>query len=114
MPGSFLFSSDVFAATTIFAPSRAARSAMALPMPRLAPVIKSVLPFKLIFLSSRAKRHIPLLTSPLSKPAVEVRQPLGPNLLQSPKGQHFPPCPQTRLLQLLGRLIRRVVLNGAQ
>src|ERR1700731_4033644 len=31
---------------TTLAPSRAARSAMALPMPRLAPVTKSVLPFK--------------------------------------------------------------------
>ena len=44
VPGSFGCGSAVLAAITTFAPSRAARSPMALPMPRLAPVMKSVLP----------------------------------------------------------------------
>src|SRR5258706_4257450 len=44
VPGSFGCGSAVFAAMTMLAPSRAARRPMALPMPRLAPVMKSVLP----------------------------------------------------------------------
>ncbi len=44
VPGSLGCGSVVFAAMTMFAPSRAARSAMAWPMPRLAPVMKSVFP----------------------------------------------------------------------
>ena len=39
--------SAVFATTAMLAPSRAARSAIALPMPRLAPVMNSVLPSRL-------------------------------------------------------------------
>ena len=42
VPGSLGWGSAVFAATTTLAPSRAARSAIARPMPRLAPVMKSV------------------------------------------------------------------------
>jgi hypothetical protein len=42
VPGSFGWGSAVFAATATFAPSRAARNAIASPMPRLAPVMKSV------------------------------------------------------------------------
>ena len=44
VPGSFGLLSAVFAATTICAPSRAARSAIARPMPRDAPVMNKVLP----------------------------------------------------------------------
>src|SRR5690606_14002518 len=47
VPGSFGCGSAVLAAMAMLAPSRAARSAMASPMPRLAPVMNSVLPFKL-------------------------------------------------------------------
>src|SRR5690554_5276256 len=47
VPGSFGCGSAVLAAMAMLAPSRAARSAMARPMPRLAPVMNSVLPFKL-------------------------------------------------------------------
>ena len=43
VPGSFGCGSVVFEAMTMFAPSRAARSAIALPIPRLAPVMKRVL-----------------------------------------------------------------------
>src|SRR5512141_3020847 len=45
VPGSFGFGSTVLAAITTLAPSRAARSAIARPIPRLAPVMKSVFPF---------------------------------------------------------------------
>src|SRR3954466_16298348 len=44
VPGSFGCGSVVFAAMATFAPSRAARSAIASPMPRDAPVMNSVLP----------------------------------------------------------------------
>ena len=45
VPGSFGCGVSVLAAITILAPSRAARSAIASPMPRDAPVMKRVLPF---------------------------------------------------------------------
>ena len=48
MPGSLGWGSAVFAATATLAPSRAARSAIARPMPRLAPVMNSVLFFNVI------------------------------------------------------------------
>src|SRR5919112_350617 len=48
VPGSFGCGSAVLAATTMLAPSRAARSAMARPMPREAPVTNRVLPERLI------------------------------------------------------------------
>src|SRR5271154_2579470 len=44
VPESFGCGSAVFAAIAILAPSRAARSAMASPMPRDAPVMNNVLP----------------------------------------------------------------------
>ncbi len=46
VPGSFGWGSAVFAAMTTLAPSAAARRAMALPMPRLAPVMNRVLPLR--------------------------------------------------------------------
>ena len=46
VPGSFGFASAVFAAMTMLAPSAAARLAIARPMPRDAPVMKRVLPFR--------------------------------------------------------------------
>src|SRR6266571_4276523 len=45
VPGSLACSLVVLAAMATFAPSRAAASAIALPMPRLAPVMKRVLPW---------------------------------------------------------------------
>src|SRR5690349_22172734 len=44
VPGSLGCGSAVLAATTMLAPSRAARRALARPMPREAPVMKRVLP----------------------------------------------------------------------
>ncbi|CAM5440711.1 hypothetical protein RLIN73S_05604 [Rhodanobacter lindaniclasticus] len=44
VPGSFGFGTPLLAAITMFAPSRAARSAIARPMPREAPVMNKVLP----------------------------------------------------------------------
>src|SRR4051794_4687965 len=44
VPGSLGWGSAVFAAMTTFAPSRAARRPMARPMPREPPVMKTVLP----------------------------------------------------------------------
>src|ERR1044071_2765352 len=44
VPGNLGCASVVVAATTMLAPSRAARRPMALPMPRLAPVMNRVLP----------------------------------------------------------------------
>lgn len=60
VPGSFGCGSAVFAAITIFAPSRAAFKAIALPIPRDAPVMKSVRPanflsIKIIFYSDVKK-----------------------------------------------------------
>ena len=46
MPGSFGWGSAVLAATIMFAPSFAARKAIALPIPRDAPDINIVLPAK--------------------------------------------------------------------
>lgn len=46
VPGSFGWGAFVLAAIATFAPSFAARSAIARPIPRLAPLMKSVLPFK--------------------------------------------------------------------
>ena len=48
VPGSFGCGSAVFAAITILAPSSAARRAMALPIPRLAPVMNKVRPASLL------------------------------------------------------------------
>ncbi|KAG0906055.1 hypothetical protein G6F31_021860 [Rhizopus arrhizus] len=47
VPGSFGFGTDDLAAMATLAPSRAARNAMARPMPREPPVMKSVLPCRL-------------------------------------------------------------------
>ncbi|MEA3221183.1 MAG: hypothetical protein OZX49_02302 [Immundisolibacter sp.] len=47
VPGSLGCGWLVLAAMTMLAPSSAARSAIALPMPRLAPVMKSVFPYRL-------------------------------------------------------------------
>ena len=44
VPGNFGFGSDVFAAIATDAPSRAARRAIAKPMPREPPVINNFLP----------------------------------------------------------------------
>src|SRR5579863_10175393 len=44
VPGSLGCGSVVFPVTTIWAPSRAARSAMASPIPRLQPVMNNVFP----------------------------------------------------------------------
>src|SRR6266545_694465 len=52
VPGSFGFATFVFAAMTMLAPSTAARRAIAFPMPRLAPVMKSVLLESVPILSS--------------------------------------------------------------
>lgn len=49
VPGSLGCGSAVLAAITIFAPSRAAFSAIAFPMPRDAPVIKIVRPANFLF-----------------------------------------------------------------
>ena len=46
VPGSFGLGSEVFAAIAIDAPSRAARNAIARPIPRDPPVIKIFLPDK--------------------------------------------------------------------
>src|SRR5690554_4177096 len=48
VPGSLGCGSTVLAAITILAPSRAARSAIARPMPRDPPVMKTVLPFRVV------------------------------------------------------------------
>ena len=47
MPDSFEFGSAVFAAIVMFAPSLAARRAIAKPIPLLAPLMKRVFPDKL-------------------------------------------------------------------
>ena len=48
VPESLGWGSSVFPVTTTLAPSRAARSPMAFPMPRLAPVMKRVLPWRVL------------------------------------------------------------------
>src|SRR4051812_22446112 len=50
VPASLGCGSAVLAAMAILAPSRAARSAMASPMPRLAPEMNSVLPFSVVMM----------------------------------------------------------------
>src|SRR2546422_11543501 len=47
VPGNFGCGAAVLAAITMLAPSRAARSPMALPIPRLAPEMNKVFPFRL-------------------------------------------------------------------
>src|SRR5919197_5878172 len=59
VPGSLGCGSVVFAATITLAPSRAARRAIARPIPRLAPVMNSVLPFRSAMASpSRVAHHL--------------------------------------------------------
>src|SRR5580693_46457 len=57
VPCSFGCGSAVFAATAILAPSRAARSAIARPMPREAPVMNRVLPASDIAVSLLARQE---------------------------------------------------------
>ncbi len=52
VPGSFGWGSAVLAAMATLAPSAAARNAIALPMPRLPPVMKRVLPKRVLPLRS--------------------------------------------------------------
>jgi hypothetical protein len=59
VPGSFGFASAVLAATTTFAPSAAARSAIARPIPRLAPVMKSVFPFNVPMVNPPVRLRMP-------------------------------------------------------
>src|SRR5262245_18838823 len=54
VPGSLGCGLSVLATIAMLAPSRAARSAIALPMPRLAPVMKRVLPRRLMVRQSSA------------------------------------------------------------
>ena len=56
VPGSFGFGCSVFATTATFAPSCAARFAIARPMPREAPVMKRVFPLRLMGISCRTRR----------------------------------------------------------
>src|SRR5690242_241101 len=57
VPGSLGWGAVVFAAMTIFAPSRAALSAMALPIPRLAPVMNRTFPSRLDMVSPSGLSH---------------------------------------------------------
>src|SRR5690606_4533416 len=54
VPGSFGLATSDLAATTTLAPSRAARSAIARPMPREAPVMKRVLPERVLMACRRS------------------------------------------------------------
>lgn len=56
VPGSFGCGSAVLAATIILAPSRAAFNAIALPIPREAPVMKIVRPASFL-LAAKEQRH---------------------------------------------------------
>ena len=69
VPGSLGWTSVVFAAMATLAPSRAARSAIASPMPRLAPVMKSVLPAR----SAIYSEYAPFPIRPFSDPLSPVR-----------------------------------------
>src|SRR5215831_16660412 len=60
VPGSLGCGVSVFAAIATLAPSRAARSATASPMPREAPVMKSVLPLRDISDVEPVERFLPL------------------------------------------------------
>src|SRR5579871_4351038 len=86
VPGRCLCGSAVLAAMAMLAPSFAARSAMARPMPRLAPVMNRVLPERLMAfppLGGRRlvpvdARRIPLLHGRAAPDqAIEVRQALA-------------------------------------
>src|ERR1700722_19843835 len=86
VPGRCLCGSAVLAAMAMLAPSRAALSAMARPMPRLAPVMKRVLPARLIaFAPSGSDGAVPVDAGAVAAPlgaaathqAVEKRQALA-------------------------------------
>lgn len=64
VPGSFGCGSAVLAAITTLAPSRAALRAMAFPMPRLAPVMKSVQPASFLWGDSSSVTSSLLITDP--------------------------------------------------
>src|SRR5215212_9933354 len=64
VPGSFGCGSADLAAMTTLAPSRAARSPMARPIPRDAPVMNSVLPLSDIAFASTRQRQRRILHEP--------------------------------------------------
>src|ERR1700722_9136851 len=121
VPGSLGCASAVLAATTTFAPSRAARSPMALPIPRLAPVMKSVLPFSVDMgpalrrLSSR--RAAALVKQNVAQRVRESANelalpgrpwPLGPQLRYPPS----PPARRPALGQAVGSRVSPVPLHA--
>src|ERR1700683_3490393 len=86
VPGRCLCGSAGLAAMAMLAPSLAALSAMARPMPRLAPVMKRVLPARLMALApSGSDGAVPVDAGAVTAPfrpttahqAVEVRQALA-------------------------------------
>src|SRR6184192_3115199 len=89
VPGSFGCGSVVLAAMAMLAPSRAARLAMARPMPRLAPLMKSVFPL------SVDMRGAPSTNSTLDA----QRTPIGANA-SSEQNRRFPPYSLVVLLVL--------------
>src|SRR3954470_20886273 len=64
VPGSFGWGASVLPTTAMFAPSLAARSAIALPMPRVAPVMKRVLPARLMAREDSSGFCMPDQTNP--------------------------------------------------
>ena len=77
VPGSFGFGTFDFAATTTFAPSRAAARPMAWPMPRLAPVMKSVFPASEGIGSSGQRERVSMAAAPRRGNPAEGRRDIG-------------------------------------
>src|ERR1700687_1539104 len=82
VPGSLGGGSAVFAAMTTLAPSAAARRAMALPMPRLAPVMNRVLPLRsAMVLDASIRICRAARVSSAGFPPGRQRQPILPHLV---------------------------------
>src|SRR5579863_4076635 len=109
VPGSFGCGLAVLAATAMLAPSRAARSAIARPMPRLAPLMNSVFPARLTPPPSAVARRRSECSAPAPSTARTCALELDAIALRilHVEGASLPACTVAR-----GRIVRCNALIG--
>ncbi len=104
---SFGCGSAVFAAMAMFAPSRAARSAIARPMPRDAPVMKSVLPRSDIDQLASAKGASCTKLAPASTLSSRPREAVARFSAKKRQSAMRPGCCRIRVARSDGRVRRK-------
>src|SRR3546814_7267192 len=77
VPGNFGLGTSDFAAITTLAPSRAARSAIARPMPREAPVMNAAFPCR-EDIALRLELEVPTMITAIATPSAALQRPLAP------------------------------------